>query len=149
MPESSSWIVVDFQNNILQIGDHLITGDEAKLPVLVAAPQEAVRVIPGEEALIDCIVRDVGNYTVLWKHRLREPGITAVERVLTANKVRLVDDKVRIVETPTLMPLVVEISSSIILSQYPPPYLYRTEDLSPPQQRQRHMGAQNSSGFAL
>ncbi|RWS18051.1 Ig-like and fibronectin type-III domain-containing protein C25G4.10 [Dinothrombium tinctorium] len=52
---------------------------------------EPIIVIPGDEALIDCLVNDAENYTVLWKYANSHIDIENAT-LLTANKIRLSDD---------------------------------------------------------
>lgn len=46
----------------------------------------------GEDALIDCRVQNQGNYTVIWKYVGANKDLDS-GTVLTAGKVRVIDDK--------------------------------------------------------
>ncbi|RWS23337.1 Ig-like and fibronectin type-III domain-containing protein C25G4.10, partial [Leptotrombidium deliense] len=52
---------------------------------------EPITVIPGEDTLIECIVKDADNYTVLWKYANSQTDIETA-KTLTANKIRLTED---------------------------------------------------------
>lgn len=49
-----------------------------------------VHVYEGEDALITCVVKDIGEYTVMWKKEDKERHST---RVLTAGNTRVTADK--------------------------------------------------------
>ncbi|XP_074604604.1 Ig-like and fibronectin type-III domain-containing protein 2 isoform X2 [Brevipalpus obovatus] len=58
---------------------------------LTETSQEPLLVLPGDDAMIDCTVHELGNHTVIWRYA---NGIDDLEiaRTLTADKVRVTDD---------------------------------------------------------
>ncbi|XP_015794562.1 Ig-like and fibronectin type-III domain-containing protein 2 [Tetranychus urticae] len=58
---------------------------------LSETPQEPILVLPGDDAFIDCTIRDSANHTVVWKYA---NGIDDLEsaRTITADKVRITED---------------------------------------------------------
>uniref|UniRef100_A0A4D5RKC4 Putative neural cell adhesion molecule l1 n=1 Tax=Ixodes scapularis TaxID=6945 RepID=A0A4D5RKC4_IXOSC len=69
----------------------------AAVPSLQDTPLEPVLAVKGDEALIDCVVKDQANYTVLWR-RVSDRDRGAV---LTAGNVRVISDaRVSVLHNP-------------------------------------------------
>ena len=60
-------------------------------PDITLTPQEPLFFFPGDDALIDCSIKDLENQTVTWKYA---NGVATVDqaKILTTNKVRVTDD---------------------------------------------------------
>jgi hypothetical protein len=61
-----------------------------ELPDLTETSLEEINVIPSDDALIDCIVRNGNNFTILWKF---VQDSKSEPKLLSANKVMISDDK--------------------------------------------------------
>ncbi|XP_067138192.1 Ig-like and fibronectin type-III domain-containing protein 1 [Centruroides vittatus] len=57
--------------------------------ILNDTPLDTIVVNEGEEALLDCVVRNIGNYTVLWRYTQKD---TNSSQLLTAGLVKIVTD---------------------------------------------------------
>ena len=77
----------------------LVAGCEAATP---APPAPSLRhsltapviKVAGEDAMLTCVVRNQGNYTVMWKRtRMKAGNTTASSRILTANMLRVTSDR--------------------------------------------------------
>lgn len=64
--------------------------DEEKLPSLKHSLTTPVIKVEGDDALLTCVVRNQGNFTLMWKKAAKEK---AGNKILTANEERITSDK--------------------------------------------------------
>lgn len=63
------------------------------MPNLNGTSQEAVIVLEGDNAYIDCKVDDLGNHTLVWKFLNPDQDIDTQGLVLTAGQVRVINNQ--------------------------------------------------------
>lgn len=74
----------------------LVAGCEAltSAPSLRHSLTAPVIKVAGEDAMLTCVVRNQGNYTVMWKRtRMKAGNSSASSRILTANMLRVTSDR--------------------------------------------------------
>lgn len=69
--------------------------NNSKEPSLRHSLTAPVVKVVGEDAMLTCVVRNQGNYTLMWKKTRvkQESNVSASSRILTANMLRVTRDK--------------------------------------------------------